>query len=120
MVQPFIFWSTPLNSSIVSTHHIREACGDCVVLNDPREPTYHSISNEGHDCLDWAIATGAAAPLLQRCEIGPDLGFDHLSLVMGRFEHQRCLRNMSPVKVVMQSSAVKSAQSATPSTTHNP
>ncbi len=53
---------------------------DHVVLNDPTQATYHSISGDSRDCLDWAIATPRATALFPRAIIGQDIGSDHLPL----------------------------------------
>ena len=57
---------------------------DAVVLNEGRVPTFHSVSYDAYDCLDWAIASPRAARLFPRCRVGQDLGSDHLPLLLDR------------------------------------
>jgi exonuclease III len=54
-----------------------------VVLNNPAQATFHHASCSFHDCLDWALATGAAANLLYAV-LGEDIGSDHLPIVVAR------------------------------------
>ena len=49
------------------------------VLNDPSRSTYSSYALPSADCLDWALATPAAAGLFA-CSVGDDIGSDHLPL----------------------------------------
>ena len=53
---------------------------DHVVLNDPSQPTFHSLANDSHDCLDWAICSPSTTALFPRAVVGQDIGSDHLPL----------------------------------------
>ena len=72
--------SSNTNGTVLSS--FVEASGS-VVLNDPSVPTFHHNSYGFSDCLDWALASPAAAASLS-CSLGLDVGSDHLPLVLQR------------------------------------
>lgn len=53
------------------------------VLGDPAVPTFAHSSLDFSDCIDWALATPAAAASLTST-VGPDVGSDHWPLVVQR------------------------------------
>ena len=57
--------------------------GVALALNDPGVPTFAHSSYDFLDCLDWALATPAAAASLSAV-VGGDVGSDHLPLVVRR------------------------------------
>ena len=54
-----------------------------VVLNNPALATFHHSSCDFSDCLDWALASPAAAGLFA-ASVGEDVGSDHLPVVVTR------------------------------------
>ena len=70
------------NTNGVELLEFVEASGT-VVLNNPAVPTFHHSSCSFSACLDWALASPAAAGLFF-ATVGEDVGSDHLPLLLHR------------------------------------
>jgi len=55
-----------------------------VPLNDANEATFFHTAYDSADAIDWVVATPSFAALNLTCSVGPDVGSDHLPLLLSR------------------------------------
>ncbi len=53
-----------------------------LILNDTRQPTFSHVGHTFIDTLDYIISTPAFTKFVENCLVGPDVGSDHLPLIL--------------------------------------
>ena len=71
---------------------------ETLVLGDPAVPTFSHSSCDFSDCIDWALASPAAAASLSSV-VGPDVGSDHWPLLVRRASAQFRYLSLDPAVV---------------------
>ena len=68
-----------------------------VLLNDPSQPTFFHTAGATPDTIDWAVASPIFATHRTICHTGPDVGSDHLPLLLSYPREHTNRRSQPPI-----------------------
>ena len=66
-----------------------------VVFNDPNVATFHHTACSFSDCIDWALGSASIASQFG-CSVGPDVGSDHLPLMVSSTRRSAAQTPLTP------------------------